>query len=110
MDSRIIDMSFNPVFMKRVLHQDVPLTLESLKVRPFAFSSTRMSEPFLTQSFLPLQSVDSRLAASLSKVFEFAEAKQAMQSADGLVRSLRFPSLVSSTDERTLKAYLLFQT
>lgn len=32
LDSRIIDMSFNKVFLKLALGEDVPLTIESLKV------------------------------------------------------------------------------
>jgi E3 ubiquitin-protein ligase TRIP12 len=33
LDSRIIDMSFNKVFLKLALGEDVPLTIDSLKVR-----------------------------------------------------------------------------
>lgn len=32
LDSRIIDMSFNPLFLKYILNEEVPLTLSSLKV------------------------------------------------------------------------------
>jgi E3 ubiquitin-protein ligase TRIP12 len=32
LDSRIIDLSFNKVFLKHVLGEEVPLTLASLKV------------------------------------------------------------------------------
>ena len=32
LDSRIIDMSFNKIFMKYVLEEDVPLTLSTLEV------------------------------------------------------------------------------
>jgi len=42
MDSRIIDMSFSPVFLKLVLGQDVPLTLDSLRVSlPSVISASR---------------------------------------------------------------------
>jgi E3 ubiquitin-protein ligase TRIP12 len=41
LDSRIIDISFNPLFLKYVLNEEVPLTLASLKVSsllvPFFF-------------------------------------------------------------------------
>jgi E3 ubiquitin-protein ligase TRIP12 len=33
LDSRIIDLSVNKVFVKLVLGEEVPLTIESLKVR-----------------------------------------------------------------------------
>ena len=33
LDSRIIDMSFNKIFLKMVLGEEVPLTLSNLKVR-----------------------------------------------------------------------------
>lgn len=32
LDSRIIDMSFNKVFLRIVLGEEIPLTIESLKV------------------------------------------------------------------------------
>lgn len=32
LDSRIIDISFNPLFLKYILNEEVPLTLSSLKV------------------------------------------------------------------------------
>lgn len=32
LDSRIIDVSFNPLFLKYILNEEVPLTLSSLKV------------------------------------------------------------------------------
>lgn len=37
LDSRIIDMSFNKVFLKLALGEDVPLTIDSLKVRVFFY-------------------------------------------------------------------------
>ena len=33
LDSRIIDLSFNKIFLKLVLGEEVPLTLDTLKVR-----------------------------------------------------------------------------
>ena len=33
LDSRIIDLSFNKVFIKLVLGEEVPLTIDSLRVR-----------------------------------------------------------------------------
>jgi len=33
LDSRIIDLSFNKVFVKLVLGEEVPLTIDSLRVR-----------------------------------------------------------------------------
>lgn len=33
LDSRIIDLSFNKVFLKLVLGEDVPVTIATLKVR-----------------------------------------------------------------------------
>ena len=35
LDSRIIDLSVNKIFVKLVLGEEVPLTIESLKVRSF---------------------------------------------------------------------------
>lgn len=39
LDSRIIDMSFNKVFLKLVLGADVPLTIDTLKVSPVSWLS-----------------------------------------------------------------------
>lgn len=39
LDSRIIDMSFNKVFLKLVLGEDVPLTIDTLKVRVMMYVS-----------------------------------------------------------------------
>lgn len=33
LDSRIIDLSFNKIFVKLVLGEEVPLTIDTLKVR-----------------------------------------------------------------------------
>lgn len=33
LDSRIIDLSFNKIFLKLVLGEEVPLTIDTLKVR-----------------------------------------------------------------------------
>jgi E3 ubiquitin-protein ligase TRIP12 len=33
LDSRIIDMSFNKVFLKLVIGEDVPVTIDTLKVK-----------------------------------------------------------------------------
>ena len=33
LDSRIIDLSLNKVFLKLILGEEVPLTMENLKVR-----------------------------------------------------------------------------
>jgi E3 ubiquitin-protein ligase TRIP12 len=60
LDSRIIDMSFNKVFLKLALGEDVPLTIDSLKVRG-SFRSVYLS---LTREKL----VDEDLAKSLEKV------------------------------------------
>jgi len=60
LDSRIIDMSFNKVFLKLALGEDVPLTIDTLKVR----GSLRFV-------YLPLtceKLVDEDLAKSLEKV------------------------------------------
>ena len=35
LDSRIIDLSFNKIFLKLVLGEDVPLTIATLKVSLF---------------------------------------------------------------------------
>jgi E3 ubiquitin-protein ligase TRIP12 len=37
LDSRIIDMHFNKVFLKMALGEEVPLTIASLKVIVFGF-------------------------------------------------------------------------
>ncbi|KAH7093864.1 hypothetical protein BKA62DRAFT_55845 [Auriculariales sp. MPI-PUGE-AT-0066] len=55
LDSRIIDMSFNKVFMKFVLEENVPLTLTTL------------------------EQVDRALAQSLAKVQAFSDAKQTIE-------------------------------
>jgi len=60
LDSRIIDMSFNKVFLKLALGEDVPLTIDTLKVRG-SFRSLYMP---LTCGKL----VDEDLAKSLEKV------------------------------------------
>ena len=36
LDSRIIDLSFNKIFLKLALGETVPLTIDSLKVRALA--------------------------------------------------------------------------
>jgi len=51
LDSRIIDLSFNKIFIKHVLNEDVPLTIASLQL------------------------VDQELAASLTKLQNIAAAK-----------------------------------
>jgi E3 ubiquitin-protein ligase TRIP12 len=33
LDSRIIDLTFNKIFLKQILGEEVPLTIASLKVR-----------------------------------------------------------------------------
>jgi E3 ubiquitin-protein ligase TRIP12 len=43
LDSRIIDMSFNKVFLKLALGEDVPLTIDSLKVRIALFVVLRVT-------------------------------------------------------------------
>jgi E3 ubiquitin-protein ligase TRIP12 len=60
LDSRIIDMSFNKVFLKLALGEDVPLTIDTLKVRGlFGFVYLRLTREKL---------VDEELAKSLEKV------------------------------------------
>ena len=34
LDSRIIDLNFNKIFLKQVLGEEIPLTIASLKVAP----------------------------------------------------------------------------
>ena len=36
LDSRIIDLSFNKIFVKLILGEEVPLTIDNLKVRSTA--------------------------------------------------------------------------
>ena len=37
LDSRIIDLSFNKIFLKLILGEEVPLTIENLNVRVYVF-------------------------------------------------------------------------
>jgi E3 ubiquitin-protein ligase TRIP12 len=66
LDSRIIDMSFNKVFLKLVIGEDVPVTIDTLKVAPFAksifwlqlkVSSIQLVDPDLASSLLRLQAL-----------------------------------------------------
>ena len=68
LDSRIIDLSFNKVFLKLVLGEEVPLTLETLKVR------FRIRHGHDLASHSTLQRVDPELAASLAKIQNLAAA------------------------------------
>lgn len=61
LDSRIIDLSFNKIFLKLALGEEVPLTIESLKV---CFTPCWQDH----DTNLLLQRVDPELAASLSKI------------------------------------------
>ena len=60
LDSRIIDMSFNKVFLKLALGEDVPLTIDTLKVRGLLRC--------VDQSLIFLKLVDEELAKSLEKL------------------------------------------
>ncbi|EIN09595.1 hypothetical protein PUNSTDRAFT_120033 [Punctularia strigosozonata HHB-11173 SS5] len=60
LDSRIIDMSYNKIFLKLVLGEQVPLTLETLKL------------------------VDADLASSLSKLRRMAKAKEEQEPAENV--------------------------
>lgn len=46
LDSRIIDLSFNKVFVKLALGEDVALTLDNLKVREVTLISIRILTSF----------------------------------------------------------------
>lgn len=61
LDSRIIDLHFNKVFVKLVLGEEVPPTIASLRVR---------IHPLCSSSYRPncLQLVDVDLANSLAKI------------------------------------------
>ncbi|EKM81670.1 hypothetical protein AGABI1DRAFT_54559 [Agaricus bisporus var. burnettii JB137-S8] len=63
LDSRIIDLSFNKVFLKRVLHEDVPLSIASLRL------------------------VDAELANSLEKLRNIA-AEQSLAQKDKLLSKI----------------------
>jgi E3 ubiquitin-protein ligase TRIP12 len=64
LDSRIIDMSFNKIFLKLVLGEEVPLTIDTLKVCCiFARAAVKL---------MALQLVDPELAASLSKLSDMS--------------------------------------
>lgn len=67
LDSRIIDLSFNKIFLKLVLGEEVPLNLESLKVMSLVALC-------LALLIVDVQRVDAELAASLSKVQSLAAA------------------------------------
>ena len=69
LDSRIIDLSFNKVFLKLVLGEEVPLTLETLKVIIVVPDVHRGRE-----SHSSMQRVDPELAASLAKIQNLAAA------------------------------------
>lgn len=69
LDSRIIDLSFNKVFLKLVLGEEVPLTLETLKVIIVVPHVHRGRE-----SHSSMQRVDPELAASLAKIQNLAAA------------------------------------
>jgi E3 ubiquitin-protein ligase TRIP12 len=60
LDSRIIDMSFNKVFLKLALGEDVPLTIDTLKVRRLL--------GFVDLPLTSLKLVDEDLAKSLEKL------------------------------------------
>ena len=62
LDSRIIDMSFNKVFLKLALGEDVPLTIDTLKVRGL------LRCVCVDQSLIFLKLVDEELAKSLEKL------------------------------------------
>lgn len=60
LDSRIIDMSFNKVFLKLILGEDVPLTIANLRVSFFSLCYNHWLSP--------LQHVDPTLANSLREI------------------------------------------
>ena len=72
LDSRIIDLTFNKVFLKLVLGEEVPLTIASLKVCAYSFNSTISWSQFNIPSF---QLVDIDLANSLEKLRSIASSK-----------------------------------
>ncbi|KAI0306092.1 hypothetical protein B0F90DRAFT_1808594 [Multifurca ochricompacta] len=58
LDSRIIDMSFNKVFLKLALGEDVPLTIDSLKLVDEDLANSLEKLRSLTASTKPLEKVD----------------------------------------------------
>lgn len=69
LDSRIIDLSLNKVFVKLILGEDVPLTMENLRVCVLPL----FSRPALL--ILRSQRVDPGLAESLIKLRNMATTK-----------------------------------
>ena len=69
LDSRIIDLSFNKIFLKLILGEDIPLTIDTLRVK--------LRYTYLTGVQLTMyrQRVDPDLAASLTKLQAFGDAK-----------------------------------
>lgn len=56
LDSRIIDMSFNKIFMKFVLDEDVPLTIATLEVRLLVIGTPVLAYGPSSSSIQPWQS------------------------------------------------------
>lgn len=81
LDSRIIDLHFNKVFLKLVLGEEVPLTIATLKVSQ-AFNALETSLTVLSQL------VDVDLANSLMKVQNIVSAKHQTPS-DKVRKTLR---------------------
>jgi len=73
LDSRIIDMSFNKVFLKLALGEDIPLTIDSLKVRKLFRCTT---------CHLPVgKLVDEDLAKSLEKLRSITASTRPLEKA-----------------------------
>jgi len=75
LDSRIIDLSFNKIFLKLVLGEEVPLTIATLKVTFFCFyinhdteTFPQLVDPELANSLAQVQSIASDNAAPKDKV------------------------------------------
>lgn len=68
LDSRIIDLAFNKVFVKLALGEEVPLTIASLRVCSFHTFSPGIPS-------IPRQSVDNDLANSLVKLQNYSSVK-----------------------------------
>jgi E3 ubiquitin-protein ligase TRIP12 len=68
LDSRIIDLSFNKIFLKIILGEEVPLTLSTLKVRCIVTFALRLLT-FINKL------VDRDLANSLAKLQSYASSK-----------------------------------
>ena len=75
LDSRIVDMAFNSVFLRHVLGDEIVPSIQILRVRP---SPPHPSASQLTSLASRVQLVDVRSAKSLDLVQQFADAKQSI--------------------------------